>query len=109
MEEYQITASQMEADRRNKVILDLRKKQDFQFGSCPGAVNLWWEKLEQTLEEEGIETLQIPRNLPVYLLCYTGETSDEYAQYFRKCGYEAYSIAGGYRSYLRWLFEKEME
>lgn len=105
MEEYQRTAEQMATDVRSKVILDLRKEQEYRLDSCPGAVNLWWEELEQKLKTDGIEGLAFSKEKPVYLLCYTGETSDEYAQYFRKNGYEAYSIVEGYRGYLRWMVE----
>lgn len=101
MEDYQKTAAQMAADTQDKLILDLRREEDSRRSPCPGAVSLWWETMEQTLQAQGVEALRLPRDRPIYLLCYTGETSDEYAQLLRSRGYDAYSVAQGYRGYLR--------
>lgn len=104
MEDCQASAQQMMQDAREKTILDLRRPEDCRLGACPEAVNLWWKELERILEADGGAGLSIPRDRPVYLICYTGETSDEFAQLLRKLGYEAYSLAGGFRSYVRWRF-----
>lgn len=104
MENYQRTAAQMAEDKREKLVIDLRKEREYGLGTYPGAVNLYWEDLEQKLKTSGLESLELPKDTPIYLLCYTGETSDEYAQYLNSNGYEAYSIVEGYRGYLRWRF-----
>lgn len=104
MEKYQKTAAQMAEDKRDKVVIDLRKEQEYKMGTCPGALNTHWKKLEEKLQSDGVDALQLPKNQPIYLLCYTGETSDEYAKYFCRNGYEAYSVLEGYRGYLRWSF-----
>jgi len=93
--EYQKTASEMMEDIRDKMIIDLRKQEDYQKGSCENAINIYWEEFDKRIGE-------LPKNQVLYLLCYTGETSDEYAQYLETQGYEAYSIVEGYRGYLRW-------
>ncbi len=106
MEKYQKTAAEMAEDKREKVVIDLRREQEYKMGTCPGALNLYWEEMEEKLQDAGLESLQLPKNRPIYFLCYTGKTSDEYAKYFNNHGYEAYSIVEGYRGYLRWSFAK---
>lgn len=100
MREFRINAEAMIKDTREKCIIDLRKAEDFERGSCEGAVNIYWEGFE-----ERIPTLE--KDKPVYLICYTGETSDEYAALLEKLGYEAYSIREGYRGYLRWKLTRD--
>lgn len=94
MKEYSIFAADMMKDEREKMIIDLRKPEDYQRGTCSGAVNIYWEEFENRISE-------IPKDKPLYLICYTGETSDEYAEYMLNQGYEVYSIREGYRGYLR--------
>lgn len=101
MKEFHINAADMIGDTREKCIIDLRKEQDYKRGSCEGAVNIYWEEFEDKIPE-------LKKDKPLYLICYTGETSDEYAQYLRKIGYEAYSIQEGYRGYMRWKLGQVM-
>ena len=95
MMDYSIDTANMMKDPREKTIVDLRKPEDYRRGSLEGAKNIYWEEFESRFHE-------IPKERPLYLICYTGETSDEYAQWMEKQGYEAYSIREGYRGYLRW-------
>lgn len=95
MKEFQKTVSELMADSRDKTIIDLRKTEEFAKGSCEGAVNLYWEEFDP--EHSGAD-----REKPLYLLCYTGETSDEIAEALCRQGWEAYSIVDGFRGYLRW-------
>lgn len=95
MKEWCVDAAGMMADQREKIVIDLRRQEDFRKGSCPGAENIYWKDLESSLEK-------LPKEKPLYLLCYTGETSDEYAQLLWKKGYEVYSVQEGYRGFLRW-------
>lgn len=95
MKDYQKTVEAMMADSREKIIIDLRKKEEFEKDSCAGALNQHWK-------EFNIRNFPGADEKPVYLLCYTGETSDEFARDLRKEGYEVYSIIEGYRGYLKW-------
>lgn len=95
MKEFRINAEEMLSDTREKCIIDLRKPEDFEKGSCEGAVNIYWEVFDKCIHD-------LAKDKPLYLVCYTGETSDEYAGYLRAQGYEAYSIREGYRGYMRW-------
>lgn len=88
------TITQLEADNREKLVIDLRSVEEFEKETYPGAVNIYWEEFEKQKE-------QIPKDKPVYLICYTGQKSDEIAKELSEQGYEIYSIEEGYRAYLR--------
>jgi tRNA(Ile)-lysidine synthase TilS/MesJ/rhodanese-related sulfurtransferase len=96
------TITDMEADNRDKLVIDIRSSEDYERETFPGAVHIYWEEFFSHLEE-------IPRDRPVYLLCYTGQRSDEIAGELSGKGYEIYSIEEGYRAYLRLRLSRFME
>ena len=49
------------------------------------------------------------KNVPIYLLCYSGQKSEELEDTLEDMGYEAYSIDGGFVAYLKWKFTKYIE
>ncbi len=51
---------------------------------------------------------EIRKDCPVYLLCYTGQKSEEIAQELNEQGYEVYSIKNGYRAWLKIKLSKMM-
>lgn len=91
---YRKTIDELQKDARDKQIIDLRSEEDFEKETYPGALNIYWEELGGRMDEVSID-------IPVYLICYTGQKSDEIAQNLQEQGYEAYSVEGGYRAYLR--------
>ena len=91
---YRKTIDELQEDTRDKQIIDLRSEEDFEKETYPGAMNLYWEDLGERVDE-------IAKDKPVYLICYTGQKSDEIAQDLQEQGYETYSVEGGYRAYLR--------
>ncbi|MDD3218482.1 MAG: ATP-binding protein [Lachnospiraceae bacterium] len=99
---YKGTIEELEKDTREKLVIDIRTEEDYEKETYPGAVNIYWEELDAHLDE-------IPKDKPVYLLCYTGERSDEIAEELSKQGYDMISIAGGYRAYLRLKLKRLME
>lgn len=88
------TIEELEQDTRNKMIIDIRSGEDYEKETYPGAVHIFWEEFEQNLS-------RVPKDRPVYLLCYTGQKSDELAEKLAEQGYEIYSIENGFHSYLR--------
>ncbi|MCI6552533.1 MAG: ATPase [Lachnospiraceae bacterium] len=96
------TIEEMEMDVRDKVIIDIRSAEDYAKETYPGAISIYWEEFYEHLEE-------LPGDRPVYLLCYTGPRSDELAEALTEQGVEAYSITGGYHSYLRIKLKRLME
>lgn len=84
-------------DEREKVLLDVRDKQEFEKETYPGARNWYWEELIKVLEETPDEfTQQFDKSVPIYLLCYTGLHSDDLADILEEMGYEVYSLYGGW-------------
>ena len=88
------TIEELEQDTREKQVIDIRDKADFEKETYPGAVNIYWEELEEHMDE-------IRRDCPVYLVCYTGQKSEEIAEELTEQGYEIYSVKNGYRAWLK--------
>ena len=88
------TIEELEKDTREKQVIDIRDKADFEKETYPGAVNIYWEELEEHMNE-------IRKDCPVYLLCYTGQKSEEIAEELTEQGYEIYSVKNGYRAWLK--------
>ena len=99
---YQRTIEELQQDEREKVIIDIRREADFLRETYPGAKHIYWEEFEAHRDE-------VPKDRPVYLICYTGERSDELARELLEEGYEVYSVQGGYRAYLRMKLLESME
>ena len=91
---YRKTIDELQKDVRDKQVIDLRSEEDFENDSFFGFLNIYWEELGERIDE-------VSKDIPVYLICYTGQKSDEIAQNLQEQGYEAYSVEGGYRAYLR--------
>ena len=88
------TIEELQEDTREKQIIDIRDAADFEKETYPGAVNIYWEELAAHMDE-------IRKDCPVYLLCYTGQKSEEIAEELTEQGYEIYSIKNGYRAWLK--------
>ena len=95
------TIEELQEDTREKQIIDIRDAADFEKETYPGAVNIYWEELAVHMDE-------IRKDCPVYLLCYTGQKSEEIAEELTEQGYEIYSIKNGYRAWLKMKFSKMM-
>lgn len=88
------TIEELEKDTREKQVIDIRDKADFEKETYPGAVNIYWEELEEHMDE-------IRKDCPVYLVCYTGQKSEEIAEELTEQRYEIYSVKNGYRAWLK--------
>ena len=95
------TIEELQEDTREKQIIDIRDAADFEKETYPGAVNIYWEELKAHMDE-------IRKDCPVYLLCYTGQKSEEIAEELTEQGYEIYSIKNGYRAWLKMKLSKMM-
>lgn len=95
------TIEELQEDTREKQIIDIRDSADFEKETYPGAVNIYWEELEKHMDE-------IRKDCPVYLICYTGQKSEEIAEELTEQGYEIYSIKNGYRAWLKMKLSKLM-
>ena len=88
------TIEELEQDTREKQVIDIRDKADFEKETYPDAINIYWEELEEHMNE-------IRKDCPVYLLCYTGQKSEEIAEELTEQGSEIYSVKNGYRAWLK--------
>ena len=95
------TIEELQEDTREKQIIDIRDAADFEKETYPGAVNIYWEELAVHMDE-------IRKDCPVYLLCYTGQKSEEIAEELTEQGYEIYSIKNSYRAWLKMKLSKMM-
>ena len=95
------TIEELQEDTREKQIIDIRDAVDFEKETYPGAINIYWEEFEQHMDE-------IRKDCPVYLLCYTGQKSEEIAEELTEQGYEIYSVKNGYRAWLKVKLSKMM-
>lgn len=95
------TIEELQEDTREKQIIDIRDAADFEKETYPGAVNIYWEELTAHMDE-------IRKDCPIYLLCYTGQKSEEIAEELTEQGYEIYSIKNGYRAWLKMKISKMM-
>lgn len=99
---FEKTIEELLNETRESLVVDLRKEADFRKETYPGAKHIWWEALMDHQSE-------LPKDKPIYLMCYTGDVSGDLAQELQELGYEAYSLDGGYRSYLRYQLLHSME
>ena len=88
------TVEEMMADAREKWVVDVRKKEDFDRDHYPDSEHIFFDEFWEHRDE-------FPRNRPIYLICYSGLQTDDLAQDLQNEGYEAYSLENGYRSYLK--------
>lgn len=75
--------------------VDLREPDVFRCGSLPGAVNIPLDQLGKLYD--------LPRERRICVFCQAGIISEDIAELLRDAGYDAYSLEGGYR---RWLRER---
>jgi len=82
-------------DKSDKLIIDLRRKEDYRKESYPGAINICYDEFYRYPEV-------LPKNRRIYVFCYTGVSGDEIAENMSGKGYDIYSIEGGYHAVLKW-------
>ena len=94
-----ITIEELEALKdAEKTIVDIRPQDQYMRGTFPGAVSLPAFRLEEQYEEE---TARLDKMHPVYVMCHTGEKSQEWVRRLTGDGFDAVNVEGGYRAWLR--------
>ena len=81
-------------DRQDKLVIDLRAKEDYNKETFPGAIHIYHKDFYKYLDI-------LPKNKRIYLICYTGVTGDEIAEDLSQKGYDVYSVEDGYRAVVR--------
>jgi len=93
-----ITIEKLEALKdAEKTIVDIRPQDQYMRGTFPGAVSLPASRLEEQYEEE---TARLDKMHPVYVMCHTGEKSQEWVRRLTGDGFDAVNVEGGYRAWL---------
>ena len=94
-----ITIEELEALKdAEKTIVDIRPQDQYMRGTFPGAVSLPASRLEEQYDEE---TARLDKMHPVYVMCHTGEKSQEWVRRLTGDGFDAVNVEGGYRVWLR--------
>lgn len=78
---------------QNDILVDIRDRTMFEFGSIADAVNIPVDNIK--------ELYRLPKERDIYLFCQAGEVSGEIAELLSDAGYNACNLTGGYREYLR--------
>ena len=81
-------------DSSEITIVDVRPADQYSRGSFPGAVSIPLDEFDEKMES-------VDKDKTVYVLCHTGDRSQECVEKFTEAGYDAVNIEGGYRAYLR--------
>ncbi len=92
---FEITLAEIEQQSPDSyVMLDMRPQAEYERGTYPGAICAPDMDLEAA-------HVTLPKDKPIYILCHTGIKSPDEADKLREEGYEAFSVAGGYRTWLK--------
>ena len=81
LEEGLAEAEKME----DAVLLDVRTRAEYLSGHVPGSINLPLEQLH---------TIQISKNVPLFVYCRSGRRSQEAADWLTANGYKATNVGG---------------
>lgn len=72
-------------------LIDLRSKSEYKKGHIKGSKNIYWLNI---LDEKNLKRL--PKNKPIFLICYVGHTSSQILTLLKLLGYNVISIKYGY-------------
>ena len=104
------TVQQYYDDNRDKILFDLRALEEYEKETMEASIHYYWEDMIKVLEDNKEEfEAKYSKDTPIYILCYTGQKSEEIEDILDEMGYEAYSLDGGFVAYLRWKFNKYLE
>ncbi len=97
-----INASELTALDTDKILLlDIRSREEFELKGISGSVNVPFDKISTELSK-------LPKEKTVYVLCRTGDLSEEVAEILEDRGYDVYNIDGGYAAYVAYLASAEL-
>jgi rhodanese-related sulfurtransferase len=82
------------AHRDGAVVVDVREPFEYADGHVPGAVLM-------PLRQLAARAAELPRGVPVYVVCASGNRSLSGADYLAASGIDAWSVAGGTGAWLR--------
>ena len=77
--------------KKDYMLIDLRSEKEYATMHVRGAKNIFWLDI---LDEKHLKTL--PKNKPIFLICYVGHTSSQVLTQLKMLGYNVRSIKFGY-------------
>ncbi len=77
-----------QAQASGATVIDVREPMEYRAGHVPGATLMPLASMPDKLDA-------VPRDEPVYVICATGNRSQQGSAFLRQAGIEAYSVAGG--------------
>ena len=96
---YEISYDEfLKLEQDSYVLVDTRDSGATKYGMMPGAINIPHELFESDLEKV---IPQIDKDKKIILYCSMGKLSLDDAETLQDNGYDAYSLKGGYGSFLR--------
>ena len=96
-----VTVEEMLNAPGRKKIIDIRPVHEFNKDHIPES-----ENIEAGILREDASFL--PKDLPIYIICHTGEMSAEVGEELSEEGYDIHNVIGGYRSYLKYKLTRLM-
>ena len=88
-------------DTNTVTLLDIRSRDEFELKGFTGSVNVPFDEISTGLSK-------LPKDKPVYVLCRTGDLSEEVAEILEDREYDVYNIDGGYAAYIAHLASADM-
>ncbi|MBO4877956.1 MAG: rhodanese-like domain-containing protein [Ruminococcus sp.] len=88
-------------DTNTVTLLDIRSRDEFELKGFTGSVNVPFDEISTGLSK-------LPKDKPVYVLCRTGDLSEEVAEILEDREYDVYNIDGGYAAYIAHLASTDM-
>jgi rhodanese-related sulfurtransferase len=76
------------------IVVDVREPGEYVGGHVPGATLVPMGQLTSRLHE-------LPKGMPIYLICASGNRSLAMTNFLMRAGYDAYSVAGGTGAWAR--------
>ena len=89
-------------DTGKVTLLDIRSRDEFVLKGISGSVNVPFDEISTGLSK-------LPKDKPVYVLCRTGDLSEEVAEILEDRGYDVCNIEGGYAAYIVSLASADMQ
>lgn len=80
-------------DTEKVLLLDIRSREEFERSGLKGSVNVPFDEISTGLSK-------LPKDKPVYVLCRTGDLSEEVAEILEDRGYDVYNVEGGHAAYI---------
>ena len=77
--------------KKDYFLIDLRKQKEYKKMHIKGSKNIYWLNI---LDEKNLK--KIPKNKPIFLICYVGHTSSQILTLLKILNYNVTSIKFGY-------------